>query len=165
MWNYSFEIPTLSILAIILAFYFSRPRLPVRKNITFIYMIVIETLIIILDVIATEMDNDYALYSIILMKILNMLYFIAFFDRAYIMYLFSISVLKDSLQNGRLIKKLIIMPLIVGIIISIISMITGSADSSMCFWLLLLCLCLDGHLEEDVRDTGYYFIICSYLQL
>ena len=123
MWNYSFEFPTLSILAIILAFYFSRPRLSVRKNITFIYMIVIETLIIILDVIATEMDNDYASYSIILMKILNMLYFIAFFDRAYIMYLFSISVLKDSLQNGRLIKKLIIMPLIAGIIISIISML------------------------------------------
>ena len=106
MWNYSFEFPTLSILAIILAFYFSRPRLPVRRNIVFIHMIVIEALIIILDILATMVDNDYAAYSIIHIKVLNMLYFVAFFDRAYIMYLFSISVLRDSLQEGKLLKNL-----------------------------------------------------------
>ena len=80
MWNYSFEIPTLSILAIILVFYFSRPRLPVRRSIVFIHMIVIEALIIILDILATMVDNDYAVYSIIYIKVLNMLYFVAFFD-------------------------------------------------------------------------------------
>ena len=112
MWNYSFEFPTLSILAIILAFYFSRPRLPVRRSIVFIHMIVIEALIIILDILATMVDNDYAAYSITLIKVLNMLYFAAFFDRAYIMYLFSISVLTDSQQNERFFKKLIRLPLL-----------------------------------------------------
>ena len=163
MWNYSFEIPTLSILAIILAFYFSRPRLPVRKNITFIYMIVIETLIIILDVIATEMDNDYASYSIILMKILNMLYFIAFFDRAYIMYLFSISVLKDSLQNGRLIKKLIIMPLIAGIIISIISMITGSADFPYVIFYINETGYHSGKLYNLLYACGFFYVLLALI--
>ena len=163
MWNYSFEIPTLSILAIILAFYFSRPRLPVRKNITFIYMIVIETLIIILDVIATEIDNDYASYSIILMKILNMLYFIAFFDRAYIMYLFSISVLKDSLQNGRLIKKLIIMPLIAGIIISIISMITGSADFPYVIFYINETGYHSGKLYNLLYACGFFYVLLALI--
>ena len=163
MWNYSFEIPTLAILAIILAFYFSRPRLPVRKNITFIYMIVIETLIIILDVIATEMDNDYASYSIILMKILNMLYFIAFFDRAYIMYLFSISVLKDSLQNGRLIKKLIIMPLIAGIIISIISMITGSADFPYVIFYINETGYHSGKLYNLLYACGFFYVLLALI--
>ena len=163
MWNYSFEIPTLSILAIILAFYFSRPRLSVRKNITFIYMIVIETLIIILDVIATEMDNDYASYSIILMKILNMLYFIAFFDRAYIMYLFSISVLKDSLQNGRLIKKLIIMPLIAGIIISIISMITGSADFPYVIFYINETGYHSGKLYNLLYACGFFYVLLALI--
>ena len=163
MWNYSFEIPTLAILAIILAFYFSRPRLSVRKNITFIYMIVIETLIIILDVIATEMDNDYASYSIILMKILNMLYFIAFFDRAYIMYLFSISVLKDSLQNGRLIKKLIIMPLIAGIIISIISMITGSADFPYVIFYINETGYHSGKLYNLLYACGFFYVLLALI--
>ena len=126
MWNYSFEFPTLSILAIILVFYFSRPRLPVRRSIVFIHMIVIEALIIILDILATMVDNDYAAYSIIHIKVLNMLYFVAFFDRAYIMYLFSISVLRDSLQEGKLFKKLIRLPLFAGVFISVISIFIGS---------------------------------------
>lgn len=163
MWNYSFEIPTLSILAIILAFYFSRPRLPVRRSITFIHMIITETLIIILDVMATAVDNDYTSYSIILIKVLNMLYFIAFFDRAYIMYLFSISVLKDSLQNKRLIKNLIKLPLFVGVLISIISVIIGSADFPYVIFYINKTGYHSGNLYNFLYVCGFFYVLLALI--
>ena len=163
MWNYSFEFPTLSILAIILAFYFSRPRLPVRRSIVFVYMIVIETLIIILDLMATAVDNDYASYSIPLIKVLNMLYFVAFFDRAYIMYLFSVSVLRDSLQNGRVIKKLIKLPLFAGVFLSVISVIVGSADFPYVIFYINESGYHSGNLYCFLYICGFFYVLLAII--
>ena len=163
MWNYSFEFPTLSILAIILVFYFSRPRLPVRRNIVFIHMIVIETLIIILDILATMVDNDYAAYSIIHIKVLNMLYFVAFFDRAYIMYVFSISVLRDSLQEGKLFKKLIRLPLFAGVFISVISIFIGSADFPYVIFYINETGYHSGNLYNFLYVCEFFYVLLAFI--
>lgn len=128
MWSYSFEIPILMILTIILGFFFSRPRLPIKRNLTFVHMILIETATILIDVSASAVDNNYASYSPAFVNFLNMLYFIAFFLRAYIMYVFSASVLKDSLHKNTLIRQVIRIPLFIGIILSLLSAFFGSAD-------------------------------------
>ena len=99
MWNYSFEVPILMILAIIVGFYLSRPRLPIRRNLIFIHVIVIETLTIIIDLLSVKVDSNYAAYSVTLVKTLNTLYFLAFFHRSYIFYLFAASVMKDTIER------------------------------------------------------------------
>ena len=75
MWSYSFEVPILMILGIILLFYFSRPRLPIRRNRVFLYVVIAETLAIIIDVLATEACNEFDEYSLLWVNIINMLYF------------------------------------------------------------------------------------------
>ena len=107
MWSYSFDVPILMILGIILLFYFSRPRLPIRRNRVFLYVVTAETLAIIIDVLATEACNEFDEYSLLWVNIINMLYFIAFFLRSYVFYLFSLSVLKISLVRKRLYSLLI----------------------------------------------------------
>ena len=120
MWSYSFEVPILMILAIILGFYFVRPRLPLKRNVTFIKMVILETLTIIADLAATMADNDYTSYSVLTLNVLNMVYFIAFFSRAYIMYLFSASVTKDSLEQRNFIRQVLSLPWFMGVILSIL---------------------------------------------
>ena len=163
MWSYSFEIPILMILAIILAFYFSRPRLPIRKNLIFVHMILIETLTIIIDVSATMADNDYASHSLMLLRVLNALYFIAFFDRSYIMYLFSAGVLKDSLQRNALMGHIIRLPLYFGVILSVLSMAIGSAE----FPHLIFFIDENGYHSGDLYNLlyvcGFFYVLLSFV--
>ena len=60
MWNISFELPIVMILGIILTFIFSRPRLGLRRSRIFVNIIVIETITIIADLVASLVDNNYA---------------------------------------------------------------------------------------------------------
>ena len=128
MWDYSFEVPILMILGIILLFYFSRPRLPIRRNCVFLQMIMIATLTIVIDVCASHADTHYRSWAVYYVDFINFMYFVAFFIRAYILYKFSISVLKIDIENKRIIKTLIRIPMYVGILMSLHSLILGSAD-------------------------------------
>ena len=80
MWNISFELPLVMILGIILAFFFSRPRLGLRRSRIFLNIVIIETLTILTDLVACLVDNNYAAYTITTVKIVNALYFVAFFS-------------------------------------------------------------------------------------
>ena len=130
MWDYSFEVPTLMILGIILLFYFSRPRLPIKRNRVFLQMIMIETLTIVIDVCASHADTHYRAWAIYYVNFINFLYFIAFFVRAYILYKFAISVLKIDIENKRCVRFFIRIPMYIGFIMALHSMIVGSAENS-----------------------------------
>ena len=129
MWSYSFEVPILMILGIILLFYFSRPRLPIRRNRGFLQIVIAETLTIIIDVLATKACNEFDDYSLLWLDFINMLYFVAFFMRSYVFYLFSVSVLRITLGKKWLFSLLIKLPLIVGIAMAIHSMIFGDSGN------------------------------------
>ena len=59
MWNTDFVYPSLLVLAVLLAFYFFRPRLPNRLNRTFLYLIISDIATIFTDLLATRADNEY----------------------------------------------------------------------------------------------------------
>jgi EAL domain-containing protein (putative c-di-GMP-specific phosphodiesterase class I) len=127
MWSYNFEIPILMILSVILAFYFSRPRLPVRRNLIFVHLILIETFCILLDLISSIADMNFQSHSILTLKILNMFYFVGFFLRAFMLYLFAAAVLKDSLQWQFWIGHLARVPMYLGLLAAFVSAGAGSS--------------------------------------
>ena len=53
MWNYSFMFPSVMVLFTILFFYFTRPRLSIRINRTYLGMLVLEILIILFDILSS----------------------------------------------------------------------------------------------------------------
>lgn len=163
MWNYSFEIPVLMILAIILAFYFSRPRLPIRKNHTFMCMILIETLTIVIDISASFMDNDHAVYSIAALKVINMLYFMAFFCRSYMMYLFSASVLRALMHKNRLMNLIISLPFYFGIVVSALSMLFGSASFPHVLFYIDENGFHSGSIYNLVYVCGFYHVLIALI--
>jgi len=126
MWTYSLEVPNLLILGIVLLFYCSRPRLASKRNRAFIWMVFIETVTIIADVFASYLDNNYYSYPPVVVSLANMLYFVAFFIRSYIMYYFAVNVMKDTLERNIVIGNVVRIPLYFGVFISVFSFILNS---------------------------------------
>ncbi len=121
MWSYSFEIPTLLVMLILLVFYFSRPRLLLKKNLLFIQMIAIETLVIIFDIAASVADNNYQTVPKWLVDNLNMIYFIGFFTRAFVMFCLTLSVTRASIILKPYIRHILRIPFYFGIVVSLLS--------------------------------------------
>ena len=163
MWSYSFEVPILMILGIILLFYFSRPRLPIRRNRVFLYVVTAETLAIIIDVLATEACNEFDEYSLLWVNIINMLYFIVFFLRSYVFYFFSLSVLKITLVRKRLYSLLIRIPVIVGIVMTVHSMIFGGSGTGTYIYYVDAEGYHSGNMYSLVYYVGFFYILLSFL--
>ncbi len=163
MWSYSFEVPILMILGIILLFYFSRPRLPIRRNRVFLQIIIAETLTIIIDVLATKACNEFDDYPLLWVDIINMLYFIAFFLRSYVFYLFSVSVLRISLGKKWVFSLLIKLPLIVGIAMAIHSMIFGDSGTRTYIYYVDAGGYHSGSMYYLVYFIGFFYLLMSFL--
>ncbi len=163
MWNYSFEVPILMILGIILIFYFSRPRLALRRNRTFLLMILCETLTILSDLAATAVDNRYESFDNTLIKILNMLYFIFFFFRSYILYMFAVSVMKDPLDKNAFFRQMIRLPLYFGIIMSIHSVFSGPEHLSFFVFYVDETGFHSGHMYNLVYFCGFCYVLLSFI--
>ncbi len=91
-------------------------------------MVIAETVTIIADVFATAADNNHHLYDPILINLINMFYFMAFFARAFVMYRFAAVVLKDRLEGNAIVRNLIRLPLFLGLVLSFLSMLFGSKE-------------------------------------
>ena len=81
MWNMDFVIPSLLVLSILLVFYFARPRIPNRINKAFLTLIITDIAAIVTDLLSTYADNHYRDFSVPLLSVLNMAFFVAFFAR------------------------------------------------------------------------------------
>ena len=72
MYNFNFTIPSVLILAIILGYFLSQPRLPVRQNRLFFGILLLEILVMLFDVLSSEADMNYARLPLALSSALNM---------------------------------------------------------------------------------------------
>ncbi len=165
MWTYSFEIPILMILGIILLFYYSRPRLPIRRNHTFIMMVVTETVTIVADLLATIADNDHREWNPVILDLLNMFYFAAFFMRAFVMYRFAASVLKDRFEKNLFFKHLIRLPFYLGVVFSVLSALFGSEKHHYFLYYVDSSGYHSGTLYNLLYVAGFFYIFMALLSL
>ena len=83
LYNYNFSLPTAFIYVIFTIYFFFNPILPVKRNRNFILLLFFQGLTIFTDIWASILCNDYQLYSIAYVYIINMLYFVSFISRIY----------------------------------------------------------------------------------
>ena len=81
MWDYSYVIPSILILCILLFYYFTLKRLPIRINRGFVALLVTEVVVIGSDILASYADEKYKELPYNLVVWLNILYFVAFVIR------------------------------------------------------------------------------------
>ncbi len=81
MWNYDLVIPELVIISTFLIFYFTQPRLPIRLHKSFLFILIIDTTTIFVDVgcaVCLEFINNIPNF---ILRLQNVIYFILFAQR------------------------------------------------------------------------------------
>lgn len=129
MWNTDFVFPSLLVLAVLLVFYFLRPRLPNRLNKAFLVLIITDIATVLADVLATSADIHYQSLSVSLVSFLNLLYFAAFIVRSLAFFRLIIVLLKldHSGYSGK--KYLMYLVFLVSEVIVLSSPLTGAVYS------------------------------------
>ena len=101
MWNYSFIIPSFMIMLILLGYYFYRPKIPVRTHNTFIWLLVTECLVVMIDLLSSVADENYASFPVSVLYVLNLLYFVGFMCRVLMFFLFTTDVLRLNILASK----------------------------------------------------------------
>ena len=124
MWDYSFAIPSMFVITIILIFYFSLPRLSIRMNNTFVFILIIESAVIFTDIVSSWGDENYEQMTTSVLYVLNGLYFIFFFLRANMLFMFTAYVFKLDPEKNLLRLLLFRLPVVFAILITVSSPLT-----------------------------------------
>ena len=144
MWNYGYAIHSLFILFIILLFYFSLPRLSVKINRTFLYLLWVESAVLFFDIVASWADSNISEVSLPVAHLLNVCYFASFFCRALAFFEFISIVFKRNYASNRAVLALVCVPFGAGFMFSLLSPWTG------------LIYNLDG---GQYHNGPYYFLL------
>ncbi len=125
MWDYSFAVQSTFILSLILVIYFSLPRLSIRVNRTFVDLLILQSAVIFFDIVSSWADNEYESMAVSVLYLFNSLYFILFYARAFLAFIFTANVFKMDPFSSMLRAFLLAVPVNIGIILVCISPWTG----------------------------------------
>jgi len=101
--NYSFIVPSMLVLLIIMGYYFFRPRLPIRLNRAFLAILVIDICSELFECIAFRLNETWPFQAPVLLWIFNQLFFVFSFIRSFMFFIFTVSVLDArTLLSSRL---------------------------------------------------------------
>ena len=89
MWDYSFAIPSLMILGLLMSNYFLLKRLPLRVNRFFVGLLIIEAIVISSDIISSWACEEYRDLPRTLVILTNMVFFIFFAIRGHAFFAFT----------------------------------------------------------------------------
>ena len=128
-WNFSYVIPSLLILTILLGYYFALPRLPVRMNRTYLAIMINEATVIILDLLSSIADNHYFELPIWLLVFLNSAFFFLFILRIYFIFVFTVTLLRIDLEKQRGWGFIVELPCLINLVIAVIGSLNGSLFS------------------------------------
>lgn len=129
MWNYSFVVPSALMMVTLFCFYFSRPRLPIRINRTFLYLLGIEVLVLVSDIISTKADENYQNFSAGELYAANMLFFVLFLVRILFFYRFTVELLHMSRSTHPVFLGVTLLPFVGAEVLCLSSCVTGAVFS------------------------------------
>ncbi len=144
MWDFHYAVPSLFILSVFVIYYLSLPRLPIRQNTVFINLVVIDCMVMLLDIISSYVDNNHFNYSYFQLYLVNSAFFVAFFMRAVIFFMFTGSILQLSYRTKPFRIFLLSLPFLIGVVLVL--------TTSYTHWFYI------------INETGYHFGPCyNYL--
>ena len=91
--NYSFIIPSMLVLLVIMGYYFFRPRVPIRLNRSFLAILVINICTEMLECGAARLNETWPEHAPALLWFMNLTFCVFYFCRSYMFFVFTISVL------------------------------------------------------------------------
>ncbi|MCR5641349.1 MAG: EAL domain-containing protein [Lachnospiraceae bacterium] len=118
MWDYSFAIPSLLIISILLVFYFSLPRLSIHMNRVFFFALVVEGVDITLNVVSSWVATDFQMYPMAVVHLLNVGYFVCFYLLIFVLFVLLASLLLVFPLKHKVLEALLHVPYMVCIVLA-----------------------------------------------
>lgn len=148
IWNYSFTVPCALLMATLLAFYFSRRRLPIRINIAFLVLLAHQLLVMAFDIGSSIADEHFREISPEMLYLLNTCYFAFYIGRSICFFGFTAEVVH---ARTNWLMRLAVVPFLVGEALCISSFATGAV-----FWI-----------DNGYHSGPFYNIlyVCSYFYI
>lgn len=126
MWNYNLVVPNFVLLATFLVFYFSKPRLPLRQNKTFLKILLLEISLIFADLFSSFCSEQYGHFSLRYLRFINTIYFVLFLMRSFYFFIFTIDVLKLRNSNKGFLYYVYMSVFVVSMFIAISNLFTNT---------------------------------------
>ena len=123
VWNYSFTVPCALIMLTLVAFYFSRPHLPIRRSRTFLALLILQLLVMVFDVASSLADEHYSQVSDTALYFLNTAFFVLFLVRIFWFFLFTADIVRMHSRRFLLVAAI---PLVVAVVIALSSPFSGA---------------------------------------
>ncbi len=159
MWDFGFVIPSFFIIFVILAFYFSLPRLAIRKNHYFLLLLIIECTVITLDIVSSFADNNYESFPRAITVFFNAAYFVGFYLRGAFFFNFTASTCRMGVEKNRYLSQVIHLPLVVCVILAATSHWTG----------LIFSITDEGYKSGPLYNVLYvifgYYLFLSFMTI
>jgi len=96
MWNYNFTIPAIFIYTIFLVYFITGSSLPVKRNRSFLMLVVCHGLTAVFDILSSFLDNNYTMFDTTLLIVCNILFFVFFIGTAFFFVNYVLSVPEQS---------------------------------------------------------------------
>ena len=125
-WDFSYVIPSLMILVIIMGYYFALPRLPIRENKTFLTILIVEGVVIFFDIISSWADNMYEVLPAWLLVLLNSVFFFSFIIRIFLFFEITTIILRLDFWKNKLMAIIGIIPYFCELLLVIVGLKFGT---------------------------------------
>lgn len=125
MWNYGYALHSIFILLIVLVFYFSLPRLSVKINKAFLYLLWLEVAVLFFDITSSWAASNISEAGLFVSYLLNVCYFAFFFARSLALFEYTSIVFRRRYESMKVALTLVCIPFVIAFIFSILSPWTG----------------------------------------
>lgn len=160
MWNYSFVLPDFIILAIFLIYFFTQPRLSIKLNKSFFFILISDFLVITSDVVASMSLENADLLHPFTLRLMNAIYFALFFFRGFSFFLFTEDAigLRNSRQKTLMGSRGIVFLIAEGLVVSnlfIDTIFSISAEGAYS----------RGQFYNSIYVFSFYYLLISFIDL
>ncbi len=146
--NYSFIVPSMLVLIVIMGYYFFRPRLPIRLNRAFLAILVIDICTEIFECVSMRLNETWVEHDPLLLWIFNTLFFVFAFIRPYMFFVFTVSVLDARVLIRSKLHVLAPIAYVPCVAIALTTALThwlfwidGGFHTGLLYWILYSCEC------------------------
>lgn len=156
MWNYDLIFPELAINLTFLIFYFSQPRLPIKINKAFLFILIVDLLTIISDVCSSWCLDHLCNMPPFLHRVQNVIYFMLFLQRVICFLMFTILILNKDMRKSYRHRLLNLVPFFLICVIVLMNLFTDT----------IFCISEDGTYSSGplynlIYICAYYFVLFS----
>ena len=101
--------------------YFSKPRLPIRVNTTFLHLLAVELGVMLTELASVMFNKNYKSVPVELTYFFNLLFFVVYMLRAYLFFIFTTDALGHKFKSAKQMRWICAVPLIVCSLILLIN--------------------------------------------